>query len=446
MTEAVSQDRTKNYFRQVKGAVLFKALAVAASFFTIPLMISYLGKEQYGIWSTLLSIMSWVVFFDLGIGNGLRNKVAESLAKNKVGEAADYISSGYTWIGIISLVLFVLVAISSFLIPWQVIFNANVLSNTTLRDAVLIAEFFLFFNFWLSLINQVLNAVQRTSWVVFGQLISNVSCLIVVFVLFKKTEASLLLLITGYGLSIVAAGVFLSFCFYKVRKDLRPKLNYDRQYIQPLLTVGSQFFVIQLAVLVIFTTDKILITQLFGPQYVTQYDVVFKLFSIITLIHGLITAPLWSAYTDAYHRLDLQWISQTLRKQLAIFFVVTLLVIALCFVAKPIINLWVGEDFEIPENLVFGMGVFVVVSTWNNVFGSVLGGIGKVRLGSLYTVMTALLNIPICYYFAINVGMGVPGIVFGTVVSIFISAIISPIQVYYFIFAKNNKTLSSILR
>ena len=110
MTQAVSQDRTNNYVRQVKGSVLFKGLAVAATFLAVPLMIRYLGQEQYGIWSTLLSIMSWVVFFDLGIGNGLRNKLAESLAKHQVSEAAGYIASGYTWIGAISVLLFVLIA------------------------------------------------------------------------------------------------------------------------------------------------------------------------------------------------------------------------------------------------------------------------------------------------------------------------------------------------
>jgi len=81
MSEAVSKERTHNYVRQIKGAVVYKAVAMAASFLAIPLMIRYLGQEQFGVWSTLLTVMSWIVFFDLGVGNGLRNKVAEALAK-----------------------------------------------------------------------------------------------------------------------------------------------------------------------------------------------------------------------------------------------------------------------------------------------------------------------------------------------------------------------------
>ena len=47
MTEAVSKERTRNYLRQIKGAVIYKAMAMAASFVAIPLMIGYLGQERF---------------------------------------------------------------------------------------------------------------------------------------------------------------------------------------------------------------------------------------------------------------------------------------------------------------------------------------------------------------------------------------------------------------
>lgn len=481
MSDMVSQQRTRNYISQIKGSVVFKGLAVAASFFTIPLMIRYLGQEIFGVWSTLLSIMSWVVFFDLGIGNGLRNKLAESLAKNQTLEAARFISSSYSLIGLISFILFAIMATATFFIPWQQVFNTQVVTETTLRYTVLIATFFICLNFWISLINQVLNAVQKTSLVVFGQLISNVMALAFVVILTEGTlnklisqfyifyksnadegwkeiarsflsfpeisDASLLYLVTLYGLSLVISNVLLSFWFYRRHRELLPKPSWDGSHCRPLLSLGLQFFTIQVAALVIFTTDKMLITQLFGPQSVTQYDVVFKLFSIITLVHSLITVPLWSSYTDAYHRQDFVWIKQILHKQLMIFGIVVLAVIALGLMAKPIIKLWIGADLEVSVPLVISIGVFILVSSWNNIFGFVLGGIGKIRLGSFYTIITAGLNIPVCYFFAIKLDLGVPGIVWGTVVSIFISAFISPLQVYYFIYIKNdNKFLSRALR
>ena len=447
MTADVSKERTRNYLHQIKGAVVYKALAMLASFLAIPMMIRYLGQEQFGVWSTLLTVMSWIVFFDLGVGNGLRNKVAEALAKNDKVEAASYIASGYSLIGLIALLLWALVTGVSFFVHWQAVFNTQSIPETALRLTVQVAVFFVVLNFWIGLIGAILGAVQKTAMMALSQLVSNVFALLFVFVLTKTTAASITYLALAYGISLVIANIGLSRWFYQGHPELRPKPYLDKQHVSPLLSVGMQFFTIQIAVLVIFMTDKMLITQFFGPEYVTQYDVVFKLFSVITFAHTLITAPLWSAYTDAYHRNDLFWIKHMLKKQIVIFGLIVLAVIAMVVLARPIIKLWIGHEFDVSFSLLISMGLLVLASTWNNIFGLVLGGIGKIRLGSIYTIFTALLNIPLSYFIAIKLGFGVAGIVLGTFLSIAISSIISPIQVYFFIYAKTKNTLiEGILR
>jgi O-antigen/teichoic acid export membrane protein len=447
MSADVSKERTRNYLHQIKGGVVYKAVAMLASFLAIPLMIRYLGQEQFGVWSTLLTVMSWIVLFDLGVGNGLRNKVAEALARNDKVEAANYIASGYSLIGLIALVLWALVTGASFFVPWQAVFNTQAIPEATLRLTVQVAVFFVVLNFWIGLIGAILGAVQKTAMTALSQLISNILALLFVFILTKTTEATLTYLAMAYGISLVVANIGLSWWFYHGHPELRPKPYLDKQHVSPLLSVGMQFFTIQIAVLVIFMTDKMLITQFFGPEYVTQYDVVFKLFSVITFAHTLITAPLWSAYTDAYHRNDLFWIKNMLKKQMLIFGLVALAVIAMVVMARPIIKLWIGHEFDVSFSLLISIGLFVLVSAWNNIFGLVLGGIGKIRLGSIYTIFTALLNIPLSYFIAVKLGFGVVGIILGTFLSITISSIISPIQVYFFIYTKTKNTfITGILR
>ena len=433
MTEAVSRERTGNYLRQIKGAVVYRAVAMAASFVAIPLMIGYLGQERFGVWSTLLTVMSWIVFFDLGIGNGLRNKVAESLAKNERLEAVSYIASGYTLIGLIALAVWVLVTAGSYFVPWQSVFNTQAIPESTLRDTVQIATFFIVLNFWVGLIAALLGAVQRTSLVALGQVVSNLLVLALVFVLTKTTNASISHLALVYGLSLVTANALLSLWFYQSHPELRPRPYLDKRHVRPLLTVGLQFFTIQLAVLVIFTTDKMLITQLFGPQYVTQYDVVFKLFSVITFAHGLVSAPLWSAYTDAYHRNDFVWIKHMLHKQMMIFSAIVLAVVVLGLLAKPIIAVWIGPELAVSLPLIVVMGIFVLISTWNNIYAMVVNGIGKIRL-QLYTAVVAMLmNIPLSIFFATYLGLGLSGIVLGTICSVLLAAVALPIQVHLLI-------------
>lgn len=447
MNKAVSRERTRNYLQQIKGAVVYRALAMAASFLAIPMMIHYLGQEQFGVWSTILTVMAWTVFFDLGVGNGLRNKVAESIAKGATNAAAGYISSAYTLIGFIALAIWITVTVASYFVPWQVVFNTEAISESTLRETIQIAAFFIVLNFWIGLISALLNAVQRTSMVALGQLVTNLLLLALVYFLASATDASITKLALIYGISIVSANILLSYLFYKDHRELRPRVSLNRAHLNPLLTLGLQFFTIQFAVLIIFTTDKMLITQLFGPQYVTQYEVVFKLFSIFTFAHGLISAPLWSTYTDAYHRGDLPWIKSMLHGQLIIFLATSGVVAATALAAKPLIEMWLGSDIDVSNNLILAMSLLVIVSAWNNVFGVILGGLGKIRLGSIYTIATAIVNLPISYYFSKILEFGIAGVVLGSIVSILISSVLSPIQVYYFIYTKvKSERLNKLLR
>lgn len=60
---------------------LFKGLGIGLSFISIPIMLKYLDKNNYGLWILILSITSWIYTFDIGIGNGLKNRLAETLTK-----------------------------------------------------------------------------------------------------------------------------------------------------------------------------------------------------------------------------------------------------------------------------------------------------------------------------------------------------------------------------
>lgn len=430
LTEVVAQERTRNYLRQIRGAVVYRAMAVFASFLTIPLMIRYLGQEQFGVWSTLLTILSWALFFDLGIGHGMRNKVAEALASDRTAEARHFIASGYTLIGLIAPSIWVLVITSSHYIPWQTVFNTQAISESTLRETVQITASLLLFNFWIGLISALLGAIQRTSLVAFGQLVSNLLIFLFVFLLSRATDASIESLALVYGLSLVTANIFLSVWFYRQHPDLRPHFSLEKSHLSPLLTLGLQFFVLQLAYLIIFTTDKMMITQLFDPQHVTEYDIVFKLFSLITFAYGLISGPLWSAYTDAYHRNDTQWIRNMLYKQLFIFGGIIIVTCFLMLLTKPIVAYWIGDDFHVSSQLVIAMGAFTLIYCWNNIYAIIVNGIGIIKLQVYTAIAGMIINIPLSIFFAKTLDLGVSGIVLGTISSLLLGAVALPLQVH----------------
>lgn len=433
-----SKARSHNYVKQVKGSVLYKVGAIAATFLVMPIMIKYLGVEQFGIWATMLTLITWVMLFDLGIGNGLKNKVAESLAQDNSKQAARYISTAYGLIGIISFALFSIFLVLSFWIPWQVVFNSQAISEAALRQTIVTLSFFIFFNFWISLVNQIYHGLQKSSVVVLGQFISNIISLFLVFFLYQFTQPSINLMVWAYGLSLVVANLVLSFFVFKKHKELQPTYkDFDKNKIRPLLSLGLKFFVIQLAVLVIFMTDKIVITQLLGPEHVTPYEVLFKLFSVFTVIHSLLLAPLWPAYSDAYQRGDLAWIRKNIRQQIKVALFLFLGAFILALVGPIVVSLWIGDEIEISQTLYYLFAIFIFFSVWSNVFAYFVNATNNLGIQLYTSVLAAIINIPLSIYLVSNLKLDLNGVILATIFSLSFYAFLGPIQVLNIIKEKN---------
>lgn len=409
---------------------MFKLGAVLSTFVAMPILIKYLGVELFGIWATMLTLVSWIMLFDLGIGNGLKNKVSESIAIDNPQLASYYISTAYILIGVISLSLFLIFLMVSFWVSWQSVFNTHVVNEISLRNSIITLGFFIFFNFWISLVNQIYHGLQRSSVVVFGQFLSNAFALIAVYVLFKFTEKSMIYVIYAYGVSLVASNLLLSFILFKTRNDFWPRYAlFQSEKVKPLLNLGIKFFIIQLAVLTIFMTDKILITQLLGPAQVTPYEVLFKLFSIFTIVHSLVLVPLWPAYSDAYARQDYDWIRSQIKKQVVFALGLFLGTIILAFTGPEIVGLWIGEGVKISHSLYFMFALFIILSIWSNIFAYFVSAINKVGFQLVTAVLAAIINIPLSILFVKYFNLGLNGIMLATIVSLSLYSIVGPYQV-----------------
>ena len=70
-------DRTKRANLNIIISFFFKGASILLSFLLVPLTINYIKPDAYGVWLTLSSLVGWVAMFDIGIGNGLKNKLSD---------------------------------------------------------------------------------------------------------------------------------------------------------------------------------------------------------------------------------------------------------------------------------------------------------------------------------------------------------------------------------
>jgi len=426
------KSRTRIVGYNISLAFLYRALATGFNLLLVPFMIDYLGVESYGIWVTLLSVMAWISVFNTGLGNGLRNKIAESLAVDDIERARVYLSTGLVALCFVSLLIFlILISVAPFLDLTR-IFNTDSLTNSELLRIVLIVGFFFVINNVLYLNHYLLLAYQKAATATLVAVFLNIFVLVFIFFLIRFTSGSLLFFGICYGLSMVLANLALiSHSFRKLNEILPSFKFFQLDKIPEVAHLGGKFFVINAASIIMFTTDNIIITQALGPAEVTPYNVVYKLFSVILIGQSILFVPLWSAYTDAFLKGDYKWIKGILRKLLLLMAPMLIGVILLIVFARDIINIWVGQDIIFPNMLVVYMGVYAVILYWNNVYAYFLSGAGKIELQMSSSIIAGLTNIPLSLYLAKNMGMGLNGIILGSIISLCLFAIIGPVQTYY---------------
>ena len=419
---------------KAKKNILFMFVFNGFNFFfnllLVRLTLDYLGKTEYGIWLTLSSILTWFNYLDFGLGNGLRNKLAEALAKNDLHSARIYVSTTYAIFSSIILLLIIAFVIIYRFIDWLEIFKAPAYLESELNTLVLLSIIFFLAQFVLRLLTFIINADQRTALNGFFSFSINLLTVFLVYLLLKIAPPSILLLGAGSTFIPVIVFVFASFIiFNKKYKTLSPSLTSVKfSSLKDLLGLGAQFFIIQIAALIIFATDNLIITQLFGPADVTVYNIAYKYFNYIPIVFFVILTPMWSAYTEAYIKDDIDWIRNAVNKILKVWILLSILIIVMIAAANWVYDIWLNSKIEVPLLLTILMGLFAIVSNWNNIFAYFINGVGIIRLQLYNSIFVAIINIPLSIYFAKNLGMGISGVIAATCVCVGIGAIWSPIQ------------------
>tara|TARA_B100000809_G_scaffold46738_1_gene41155 strand:- start:20858 stop:22210 length:1353 start_codon:yes stop_codon:yes gene_type:complete len=415
--------------KHILGSIFLKGISILISLILVPLTIDYLNPTKYGIWITLMSVITWFNFFDVGLGNGLRNKFATAKAEGKYELARTYISTTYVIITIISIILFFLFFLFNQFIDWGEILNTSI--NIIEIEKLVFIVFTVFcLQFIIKLINIIFIADQRPAMSSVVNTAASLISLIVVVILMKTTDGSLLYL--GASFSIVnlvvplLAGIFF---FNTSYKKYKPSLKYvDFSYAKGLLSLSGRFFIMQGAALIIYMTDNIIITQTSGPEDVTPYNIAYKYFGVITMVFTIISSSLWSAYTEAFVKKDFEWMRNSIKKVMFLWVGFAVITAVMLLFSNYAYNIWVGPKVQVPFSLSLMMAIYVMLVTSVMIFGNFLSGVGKVQLSVYHSVFVGILNIPLSIFFARNLELGSTGVIMATCCGVIISILFQPIQ------------------
>lgn len=423
-----NKDRSANIRANVIGSIILKGISILLSLLIVPLTIDYISPYQYGIWITLSSIIGWLSFFDIGFGNGLKNKFVEAVTNGKIKLARIYVSTTYAVLIIIIFGVWLISIICSSFIDWSKFLNSKGIDNSEYFFILLTVLSTFAFQFILGLINTVLSALQKPVITSLINVISQLLVLVGIYILTITTTGSIRNLSILIGLVNTLILCFFSIYLYSTSlKKYSPRLNFVHfKYAKGLLTLGLNFFILQIIAIVYYETNNIIITKILGPLDVTIYNLAFKYISVIGMLFSIVLAPFWSAFIEARVLNDVDWMRLETKKLYKIFFGFFIMTIFVVLSSSFFYHIWFGTTVKITFALTVCMGIWQVINMWNSLHSTLIYGFGKIRLQIIASVTVGIINIPLTIFFCRTWGLN--GVVISQIILSSLISWIGPLQ------------------
>lgn len=353
-----------------------RSISMIVMLLSISLTMPYLGAERYGAWMTIVGLAGVLSFLDFGIGNALTNRVAIVASKGSVHDLCCTISSGIALLFIIGFTVSAVLIGFSYLIPWDTLIKVHDINlNKEVNDSAVIFSGLFGLNIFTGGIQKVFIGLQRSfeSHLV-SSFCSIAILLALLFAVREEAGVPILLLITFGGLSL--PGFALIYLLYK-RAYFKFSLIYSHiaSETQKLIRVSMTFFLLQFCCIFISGADSLIISSQLGAEQVATFAIVMKLFQISGVPISILNAPLWGAYADAHARNEKVFIRKTLKSSMLISIIFsTSIMFTLVIFGQKIVQLFIGNDINIPINLLVVLGFWSIIENVGNTFGAFLNG------------------------------------------------------------------------
>ncbi len=392
------QDRSRYLYANIAASFLIKGWSAVVVLLLVPATLHCLGEYQNGIWLTISSLLLWIDNMDIGLGNGLRNKVAEYMAHDETERTRRLISSTFAMLTCIIipvlLILLLLIAVSD---PYGVL-NAEPSKVSHLDQVLMVTVTLVCTSFIFKLIGNFYMGLQLPAvsnlLIALGQTLALVGTYIVLWsgshslmhIALVNTAAPLLVYLIAYPIT-----------FYYKYPQLRPAFSLiNLKEAKEVVNMGAQFFIMQISSVILFMTSNLLISKLFSPSMVTPYQITYRYFSVLLVAFTVICMPFWNATTDAYERNDIEWIRQATRKLRLMTIGILVMMMVMVVISPWVYDIWIG-DITIDFRMSIVMATYIFILIYSMRYSYFINGIGKLRLQLIFTVSAAIIFIPLAY-------------------------------------------------
>lgn len=413
INQFISTDgRSKMLKSNILYSAILKVIGLITSLLVVTITLNYLNSELYGVWLTITSILYWFSFFDIGLGNGMRNYLTEAVSKGNYKEAQSYLSTTIVALTIMASIIAIVGFILLNLLNLNNVFNTNTISNTELQNVLFVAIGFTLILFVLKNIGYVFVALQKYALWDFINTLGNIVGLLIIFLLTKFTNGKLIYVVFAFTCTPVIIYVLAAIPIFSKYPEFRPTIkSFRKDFLSTIVGKGLGFFLIQItSCLVIYGGSNLFITQFCGPESVTTYNIAYKFFNLLAIGYLVFISPMWNAYTDAYVKQDFNWIEKAFKSALKIWLLTEIVGIIMLIISQYFYLFWVGNTVHVPFMVSLSVFLYISFFNLNNCVTYLLNGLNKIYIQIITSITATFIYLTIMFVWGKN--MNIQEIVF----------------------------------
>lgn len=422
---------------QIKsGAIITyisNACNIMISIAITPIILGLIGKEEYGLYSLIYSIMGYFSVLDFGFGNAMIRYVSKYKAEGKDEKNINSLFLFiYCAIGIITLLVGSLIYVNL-----ENIFSAS-LTEIELQKAGIMMLIFLIgtaLSFPLSIFSSYILASEKFIFLKIVNLLRILlyPIMIIPLLLFGYESISMVVVYTVLNLAM-----HLSYAIYALFK-LKMKLTFDLKKIDfsifKEIMVYSFFIFLSIVVDTIFNnTDQVILGIVSGTVAVSTYSVANQIKNANMAFSTAISALFLPKITKLLSLGKHEEINKTFVSVSKIQLYIMLLILSGFFIfGKPFVTLWVGNEYSDVYYIVLLLIGISIIPLTQNVGIAVLQAMNKHKFRSVVYIIIAVFNVLISIPLA-QAYAGI-GAAIGSAVAILLGQVII-MNIYYYKVAK----------
>ncbi len=417
--------RYRRIIQAVCSGTAARLLTSGLTLVSLPLAVRYLGAERYGVWATIATTAVWINLLDLGIANTLTNSISRAYALADQTAAARYFTNALVLTGGIAAAVGLVLAFVFPRIDWAGLFRVSAsVSPTEVERTAMAAVGLMLLSLPCGLAGKLLAGYQelhRNNYAACVGAVASVCGLALGIAL--KVSMPVLLVMSAGCLTVASLATLVLVVGWQ-KPWLRPRLALvDRSSIRELLDSGWSFFLIQVAAVVVFSSDNLIVSHYLGASEVTPYSVTWRVVGLAALLQSLIFPALWPAYAEAYAKRDYGWIRRTFLMTMKGTVALNVFCVAvLMLVGRSLIRIWAGSSAVPGMHLLLAMGVWAIVNGFMSVESCLLAALNRIREQAVLSILAAALNIALSL--ALVRHIGALGVIGGTILSYLIVLVV----------------------